>query len=242
VNTGRDPGLGYRRQWLFNDVQIRYERIQTAREGSDYAVNNFRFKSGLGRKRALRGLQQSFRECEFCFVDNSVPVVIWAYLKPGNAAAWAADDASDRDRQRCLRVFFLLVDRNGLHTGLWSIEFTNHCILRLLDDDRSPLGMTAVEAMLAAHRNLLGASATALLSSLDDFLVQAGDGVFRCSAVIGEMEHGSQMFCRADSWLHSSQLRRDQQPSPPATEPEDRLGSELLLPRPLRARDAEAIA
>jgi hypothetical protein len=170
------------------------------------------------------------------------PRFLWAFLKPRLAADWTSDDDHPRDRQFCLQTQFLLLRRGGISTGCWSIEFTDHCLARLVSDSRSPLALGAVETMFAGYRALLDASAMAVLTHAADFLLPATDGVFRCSAAAGPplVDVGRQLFVRADSWLHAEMLYADQRPVPAADDPADRLGDRLLLPMPLRVEAAKA--
>ena len=152
------PGVSYaermRREWLRNDVSRRFDRLDRAIAASRQATLDYaRKRSPLGRQRALAKLKRAFADAQpEAFTGG---VALWSFLKPGDARDWTSAADHPRDRQGCIRVYFLLVDHNGSHTGLWSIEFTDHCIGRLVSDARSPLALGAAETMLLAHRNLM---------------------------------------------------------------------------------------
>ena len=231
------PGVSYaermRREWLRTDISRRYERLEAAMsvKATRSAVDDYaRKRSPLGRQRALAKLKRAFADAQpEAFAGG---VALWSFLKPGDARDWTTADDHPRDRQPCVRLYFLLCDRTGCHSGLWSLEFTDHCIGRLVSDARSPLALGAAETMHAAHRNLMAASSTVVLRWPDDFLLAVEDGVFRCSVTRGPAGT-DQLFIRADSWLHSEQLHENQRPVPPATSAADRM-ADLLLPQPLR--------
>lgn len=182
------PAVSYaermRREWLRTDVSRRFERLDRAIATSRQATLDYAHKrSPLGRQRALAKLKRAFVDAQpEAFAGG---VALWSFLKPGSAADWTTADDHPRDRQGCIRVYFLLCDGTGSHTGLWSLEFTDHTIGRLVSDARSPLALGAVETMHAAHRNLLSRSAAAVLRWPEDWLLAVEDGVFRCSLTRG---------------------------------------------------------
>jgi hypothetical protein len=228
----------WRRNLLFADVEGRRARIQGRWPMAQIPATAFRVKRGVGRERALKKLKQIFNHADFCYADLNIPIAVWSFLKACDPRDWLPDDAPSLYRQRCLRTYYLIVDENGVHSALWGAEFTAHAIGRLVSDSRSPLSITALEAISEGHKNLLGASAEAVMRWPADFLIHAADGFFRCEAELVEAPFGRQLFVRSTSWLHSNQLHADQHPIPPAVEVEDRLGHELLLPMTLRRRAA----
>jgi len=50
-------------------------------------------------------------------------------------------------------------------TSRWSLEFSWHCLARLCSPQRSPIGLTSVEALHAAHDRLLPCSSVRNSSS-----------------------------------------------------------------------------
>ena len=70
-------------------------------------------------------------------------------------------------------------------TGRWSLEFGWHCLARLCSPQRSPIGLTSVEALHAAHDRLLRCSVAALFEC-PQFLVDIGDGALLCTCEVGD--------------------------------------------------------
>jgi hypothetical protein len=125
---------------------------------------------------------------------------------------------------------------------LWSVEISDHALLRVLQRDPAA-DLDAV--LLDVHRATLrlandiateaDAAAAAGEERPSGFLVPAGDGVFICefAAAFDRSVWEGMLAARAVTWLHNDQLHDDQRPEPEG-KPGDRLGEGILLPAPLR--------
>jgi hypothetical protein len=240
-----------RRDDLYDHLGKQYATIEAAilSPAVNRIVDNFVMKKGNGRLAAFGRLQKVFAsahlETPTVELRGRQPLAVWSFLKPRSAEEWAEEGTHPREMQRCICTYFLAVGKltNGerLSAGYWSLEYTSHAIGRLVSDQRSPLGMTAEEAMWGGHNAILGASARAVFKHRNDFWLPVEDGAFRCSAKVSPplpSGRGPVLFVRADSWLHESQLRFRQIVPIAATEESDRLDAFWLQPYVLRQPSA----
>ena len=90
-----------------------------------------------------------------------------------------------------------LPNDSHLMTGRWSLEFSWHCLARLCSPHRSPIGLTSVEALHAAHDRLLCYSVASLFEC-PQFLVDIGDGALLCTCEVGDKTNV--LFVRCETW------------------------------------------
>ena len=82
-------------------------------------------------------------------------------------------------------------------TGRWSLEFSWHCLARLCSPQRSPIGLTSVEALHAAHDRLLRCSSVRNSSSTSvkgRYYARARSATRRTCCSSGA-KHGSRPAC-----------------------------------------------
>src|SRR5262249_10960702 len=98
---------------------------------------------------------------------------------------------------------------DGVDTGLWTIEFADHALHRLIE--RAP-GCTIGEVLIEAHRVILRAGLH-LGQAVDQLLVPAGAGVFLGERITGISESTGKPFflVRARTWLHADMLSDGQE-------------------------------
>lgn len=107
--------------------------------------------------------------------------LVFRYLRPSSRIV-LTDDASDPGLgQDGISVRALLVRADAIRTNHWHLEFSDHCIGRLLE--RSPRA-DPVAVMLNAHDQALR-----MADFADEFWLPAGDwGAFACEALFGTAE------------------------------------------------------
>jgi hypothetical protein len=209
---------------------------------------DFALKNQLGaRQAALAKLKQRFSAASFRWASTAKPpLAVWSYLRHRNAENWAADDAPLRDKQEVIAVFYLIAGRlptgSALVGGNWGLDFSWHCIARLVSPERSPLAAGPIETMSAAHQALLRSSARALASAKDGFLLPMGaDGSFLCAALPAELAGGDRVvFVTAHTWL-APHMASSYPRLPPAECRDDTLGLGALCPVPLRRRRPDGV-
>jgi hypothetical protein len=173
----------------------------------------------------------------FATTNKPNPLACWAYLRHRDAAEWASHDASERDKQRCVVINFLVAGRlpNGqsLVSGRWSIEFSYHTLGRLFSPQRSPLAFTPAQTIWVAHLLLLRSSISFLHAHPQVLLPVGDDGGLVLEAEEAEVDGQPHLFVVARSWL-PEHMRSYLEPLPPAEDLDDMIGSFWLCPRPLR--------
>jgi hypothetical protein len=224
---------------LLHDPEMQRQVDEFAMRGSE-----------AGRRRAFQRvtmLVRRFAHLQEVRFTGRAPLALWAALTPRNAVT--VNPATEGQKQDCVAVNYVLVGalagpgRGGMIAdGLWSVEISDHALLRVLQRDPAA-DLDAV--LLAAHRSALllsnniaaeaDAAAIAGEGRVSGFLAPAGDGVFiyEFGAATDRSNWQGMLAVRAVTWLHNDQLRDDQRPEPEGR-PGDRLGEGLLLPAPLR--------
>jgi hypothetical protein len=179
------------------------------------ASREMTFRSSLkGRARVFDRLQARMAKhasLQDARLEGRTPLALWAYLKPREAVL--ADPDEPGQMQDCVTVEYVLAgavlgpDSHGRADGLWTLEASDHALLRLLT--RSP-GTDLSAVLFDAHRSLLALPEDALRkSNTDDILIAAGDGVFICEFMHGQdisLDYALMMYFRAKTWLHMDQL------------------------------------
>jgi hypothetical protein len=214
-------------------------------------VNEFAMRgSEAGRRRAFQrigALVRRFGHLQEVRFTGRAPLALWAALAPRNAVT--VNPATEGQKQDCVAVNYVLIGALAgpgiggmIADGLWSIEISDHALLRVLQRDPAA-DLAAV--LFGVHRSALllpndiaeevDMAAAAGEGRASGFLVSAGDGVFICefNAATDRSNWQKMLGVRAVTWLHNDQLRDDQRPEPEGR-PGDRLGEGLLLPVPLR--------
>jgi hypothetical protein len=168
----------------------------------------------------------------------SEPLACWVYLRPRQSVAIETDDRSLS--QNCITANYFLAGSlpGGIKRGdgLWSIEFSDHALGRLIQRG----GTDIVAAMLEAHHSILRARVDDLRACFSDgvsFRLPAGPGVFVCTMSarrdIGIREISAHALAR--TWIHADMLHDNQHPiAVDAVAGEERIGDSFLLPAPLR--------
>jgi hypothetical protein len=98
-------------------------------------------------------------------------------------------------------------------TGLWTLEVSDHALLRLCQRDP---GADLDAVLLEAHRAILRAPATKEIGAKDEiYLMPAGSGVFLCQLHCATDRHSGDICIRfrARTWLHRDQLGDNQEAS-----------------------------
>lgn len=210
------------------------------------AIDFLRRSSTTGRQRVFGRVDRQVQSHGGVLWDlrlgGDTPLALWATLKPRGPVFLNPIDPGHM--QDCVSLDYLMFGAvlgphsAGQADGLWTVEFSDHALLTLLQ--RQP-GADLSAALLEAHHNALLVSATALGTRLgqiptpeNGFWLPAADGAFCCNArVATEVTTGLSLNIRARTWLHRDQMRGDQIPLPVGALG-DRVGDGLALPAPLR--------
>ena len=206
--------------------------------------------SSIGRSRALQRLCKAAGPgayLERAAIDGPFPRVTWMRLVPRNAVVVDAADPGLRQDNVVAEYLIAgaLVHRGGdITAGLWTLEFTDHSLGRMLQ--RSPHA-DPVNVMVAAHRNILKARVDdlrAVMSTMrGTFLLPAGPGAFVCEVICGpdqSLGNSHSMFVTARTYLDADMLFETQVSiAVDARDGESRMGDSFLLPFPLRRMTAE---
>ena len=241
-------------QGISNDVKMRRtlfaSTINAAHEQLQKVINNrtthqllddFALKSQPeSRSKALAKLKQIFSSANFEWAVTAKPsLACWNYLKLRAARDWTDSADHPRDRQMCLCLNYLLVGKlpsnSQLCTGRWTLEVTWHCLARLVSPDRSPLAYTPLQSLMIAHKTLLRASADAIFTYKDNFLLDIGDdGAFLCKAIPVNIDGIDTVFVTHHTWLPVHMGVSQYPRLPRAKERDDMLGAYHLMSPPLR--------
>jgi hypothetical protein len=210
------------------------------------AVDFVKRTSLPGRRRVFARVDQQVRSQGAVLWDvrlsGPTPLALWAILKPREPVLLTPTEPGET--QDCVTIDYLVFGAvlgphsAGRADGLWSLEVSDHALLRLLQ--RLP-GADLTATLFAAHHSSLALSARALAPHLgqpktfaNSFLLDTGSGAFICGvAIIEEVTTGPSLYIRARTWLHHDQFS-DHQISLPSGRPGDRLGEGMLLPAPFR--------
>jgi hypothetical protein len=242
---GIDGTTKLRRYLVLQQIDAAHARLAAALADPTVRgiVDDFAMKGDeRARGKALGKLKAAFRDARLEWATtNKPPIATWSFLKCRDAASWTEADDHPRDRQKCVCMYYLIAGRlpNGSHlaTGRWSVEVSYHALARLCSPQRSPLGLTAAEAIGAAHGRLLRSSVTALFDH-EKVLLDIGDGSFVVEHEIAEFDGQPVCFVLARTWL-ASHLPTYLLRLPPAAELSDVAGAVWLCPPPLRKYRAD---
>jgi hypothetical protein len=239
-----------RRTILTSEISTTHQHLDAAIHANatrdlidDFARKNQR----EARAKALVKLKSTFAAANFQWSScDKPPMAAWSYLKIRDAKDWTGPTDHPRDSQQVVAVYYLLVGKlpNGatLSTGRWGIEYTWHCLARLVSPERSPLAASPLKSLLIAHKTLLQASADAVFQYRENFLLPvAPDGALLCQAIPAEVDGIDTTFVIARTWLVSEMATNNYARIPPATDRDDMLGSYHLMPPPLRRDLGETI-
>jgi hypothetical protein len=239
-----------RRTLFASEVNAAHEQLQKVIDdrATHQLLDDFALKSQPeSRSKALAKLKSVFSSANFEWSQTSKPsLACWSYLKLREARDWT--DATDhpRDRQMCVCLNYLIVGKlpnnSQLCTGRWTLEVTWHCLARLVSPDRSPLAYSPMQSLMIAHKTLLRASADAIFTYKDNFLLDIGDdGAFLCKAIPVNIDQIDTIFVTLNTWLPEHMGVSQYQRLPPAKERDDMLGAFHLMPPPLRHDKGESI-
>jgi hypothetical protein len=170
----------------------------------------------------------------------------WVYLCARERVV-INDNTNDKGvSQNCICINYILTGKFSIYAhesswakGLWTIEFTDHSIGRLIQrsskNDPDPISV-----MLSAHKSILHTPIYDIEDCLKKrskiFLLPSGSGVFICQILLG-IEKSDQSFAfhvRARTWIHNDQLRDNQYSIASDALDGESLGDSFLLPYPLR--------
>jgi hypothetical protein len=247
---GIPAGTKMRRTILASEIDATHRALQAAiaspetqRLAEDFAYKNQR----EARAKALTKLKAVFSGATFHWASCDKPSVsCWGYAKLRSAAEWTDADDHPRDRQQCIVINYLLIGKlaNGstLASGRWGVEFTWHCLARLVSPERSPLAASPLRTLFIAHKTLLRASAGAMFQHRDNFLLSIGDdGALLCTALPADVDGIATVFITAHTWLADYMAMHSYPRIPPATDRDDALASFWLCPPPVRRKLGESI-
>jgi hypothetical protein len=243
VSEGLPASTVRLRRMLVADADRSAAAIAAAIQARGSVIDDFASKrQPSSRAKALGRLRAAFAAAGARFmwatVDRPNSIACWAFLKHRSAKDWTEADAHPRDRQECVVVYHLLAGKlpNGSHaaTGRWSIEFSHHCLARLCEAGRTPLGLTPAEAIWAGHDRVLRSSVKTLrLNSSGALLLDIGFGSFVLEVETRELDGQPIMLVVGRTWL-PPHLRSDLPRLPPAAELDDMAGVFWLAPRAAR--------
>jgi hypothetical protein len=121
--------------------------------------------------------------------DGQQPIAAWSYLKPQQTGV-ILDPAHPRDNQGCVCVRYFAMgwwpyrDRAGgvadVGSGIWSSEFTRHCLGRYLERGVGKLD----DALFAAHRAFLDVDSR-VVTAQSAFRLRVLDEVWVCERRVG---------------------------------------------------------
>jgi hypothetical protein len=235
-----------RRTMFVAQVEATHQRLDAAIARARPLVDHFAMRSPptaramMSRAKALAKLKAAFAGCaSFMFsTTHKPPLACWGYLRHRDAEDWAAHDAHERDRQRCIVINFLLAGKlpNGqtLVSGRWSLEVTYHTLGRLFSPQRSPLALTPAQTIWVAHALLLKSSVSFLHTHPSVLLPVGTDGGLVLEAQQVEVDGQPHMFVVARSWLPEHMKSSYIPTLPLASELSDAIGAFWLCPQPLR--------
>jgi hypothetical protein len=232
-------------------VARRYRRFENNGITSD-DTGAFMHKRGVGRRRVFDKMVKALGPAvtlEGLRLDGDSPLAVWSILKPRDSLRVTDDDMpSESD---CVTVDYVLIGvmpdprgiMCGVATGVWTIEFTDHALGRVMQ--RSP-AKTPLESIIAeAHHNVLRLRAATVCTSSDsktlpEFLLRAGSGGFICRVLTGgwDISVNEPMFqIQARTWISDDMKHDDQVLLVADGLPGERLVDGWLLPQPVRRLD-----
>jgi hypothetical protein len=218
---------------LYSRLEREFPKLQTL--AADFVARG----SVKGRVRAFTKLDRLLsRHAALCDLnlEPPAPLALWAALKPRGAVLLNSEDPGQQ--QDCIAVNYLMVgavkgpNSAGWADGLWTLEVSDHALHQLII--RAP-GVRVAETLLLAHQAALMLPVSQFIQEyVDPVMLRAPLGVFICEWLGGHDPSidGTAIHLRARTWLHSDQLRDDQQPFHDGA-PGDRLGEGHLRPTPL---------
>jgi hypothetical protein len=244
-----------RRARFLGELTREHAAFEALVKGGVREISDFTHKRRPeARAVALRKLQARFdRLALFIGALNErkqPPLALWMILRPRPPVL--VDPEHPRDAQDCCTIDYLAIGklpdgRSMSANGFAGIEITSHTLARLLDESRSPLGMTCREAIWTLYINSLRLSAKVVGAQLkkgyEFLLVDVGDGAFSVQLSIGPDvslpgEPFSFRICAQSFW--ASHLKYDRSRLlPEATCNDDMLGLGHLLPSIFRKIDQD---
>jgi hypothetical protein len=249
-----------RRTLLASQIQANHEHLEKViiDNATLILIDDFWRKNQLeARAKALAKLKQIFSSADFSWAVKAKPALAcWSYLQLRDAKAWTLPDAHPRDRQQCITVNYLICGKlpdtqyctklDRLVTAHWGLQFTWHCLARLVSPERSPLAIGPLATLKLAHKQLLRASTHALNTYRNNFVLQVNeDGGFLCTAMLtrSSTDHGDidDLYITAHTWLPEHMSVSSYPILPAATDPDDMLGSYYLLPEVLRVDNGDSV-
>jgi hypothetical protein len=245
-----------RRTLLASQIQANHQHLEKViSEGSTLIlIDDFWRKNQLtARAKALSKLKQIFSSAQLQWTVTAKPALAcWSYLQVRDAKAWTMPDAHPRDRQQCITVNYLICGKlpdthyctklDRVVTAHWGLQFTWHCLARLVSPERSPLALSPLETIKLAHKQLLRASTEALNKYRNNFVLQASeDGGFLCTAMLTRTGDLDDLYITAHTWLPEHMAVSSYPILPAAKDRDDCLGCYYLLPEVLRTDRGDTV-
>jgi hypothetical protein len=206
-----------------------------------------RLVAGFGRRGTVKGRARALKQIarrlgpgavlEEQRLAGAAPYALWRVLNP-RPSIFADPDPQSSQAQDCVTVDYVVLDRSGVSTSVWSLAVPDHALGRALQ--RHGPGVDPDALVAAAHANLLRLRVDTVVphGAFDEtlsFLVRAGEGGFVCRLLPGCEEGGrTVVYAYASTWLNEDQLRDEQILLAPDGAPGERLGDHWLKPLPLR--------
>jgi hypothetical protein len=176
-------------------------------------------KGKVGKARALNKLKILLAPAQLITVDDRTLIGNWLHPR---GSLIISDDPSDR--QDCIVVSYLHCHANRRTFTAYracSIECPDHATARMLQ--RAP-GTDITLALRQAHSAFLGADLDEVLhhvKNTETFYLPCADGLLVCTGVVGNDSKGQRwIYARARTWISNAMKRPDQQPIPPASNPQ----------------------
>jgi hypothetical protein len=237
-----DHPVRIRRLW-YEDCQRRAANIYEIVNSDRLNKLAGDFIAGVPSKRrlGLRDLRQILEKagCRWAGIIRDRPT--WSYWCPAETLFRRPRRGGEAQRDDVL-LHGLVVTERGFESSVWSINVTQHCLLRIAERSDKPIGST----LLQAHENCLRLATAIFTPSLEaverrdpllpNFFVPAGNGFFGCRFVFGADVAGRKyFFIRAETFRTPYQLKSWHVAEiAPFGTAGDQLGDGLLLPMPQR--------
>jgi hypothetical protein len=264
TNNAFVPGISndvkLRRTLLASQIQANHEHLERViiDNATLILIDDFwRKNQAEARAKALAKLKQIFSGADFQWAVTAKPALAcWSYLQLRDAKQWTLPGDHPRDRQQCITVNYLICGKlpdtrcctklDRLVTAHWGLQFTWHCLARLVSPERSPLAIGPLATLNLAHKQLLRASVQALNTYRNNFVLQVSeDGGFLCTAMLtrSSVGHGDidDLYVTAHTWLPEHMATSSYPILPAAIDPDDMLGTYYLLPEVLRVDKGDTV-